>query len=535
MLTAPADSKHPFPTPCPPQSSWIVVDNDFLPMNLWQSETARCIKRAEKRLVIKAENFYIKAFRTGGRLRRFLRDPAQKEFVIAQKLHTHNLTAPPAAWGSCGEWSYFAAREIKGADFPTFLKTEWPRLNEMGKRTICRLFAEFLSKLAAAGIFQPDFHLNNILFDSRLNRFIIIDLHRAEIMDRQLNPDAIIRQLAFCVPPFLDIISSRRMMECASFLKKNLPRLSSRSTRFHIIDVSYSNMRKHWDKRGVRKLRSTWTCGNDNGFRFISTDSCPKDVTELLAKFSHRPQEVIKQGSIIKNSRHTLCLDINCGSGRYFIKAYRSSGYLKSLSYLLRKPKALKQWHISWMVYLRNIPVITPVAVMQGRNPWANFYGLLAYPWSAEAAAGTTQKKLKNIFTDREGGQLVLKNIAFEIWRMHQKGVFHGDCKITNFVMESSGRLKAVFDLDSASINRETGDRQREKDLVCMCASLEKLQGTHPNSRSPVSTVLISYYISFHYPWTAARDVMISKLKSAVAEKIKKSQNRKAYFQDTST
>ena len=519
----------PFPTDCP--EHWHIIQHNFAPSSIWSGKNVTLVKKAPSRIVLRADGFYIKAFRTGILLR-YLRDPALKEFNLAQILHSRRLTAPPVAFGSRNGWSYVVTKEIKGADLQTFIDTEWAQTNSWEHRRICQAFAEFLADLAASGFFQPDFHLNNILFNKKNCRFLIIDLHRAHLKSQPLSTKAMLNQLSWCLPPFIEVVTDTQILTCASFLKTTIPELADKATRFSVVQDSYRKMRRHWHKKNIRILRKRQIKQKKRGYILIRTSECPDDAVKQLRQFSHDPENLLSQCRILKNSRHTLCARLTCASGNFFLKAYRSSGKFKALSYCLRKPKALKQWETAWLMWLRHLPVTPPCAALQKHSPWSKFYGALIFPWSSEAAEEKTKELLKINLTSYQSRDVILRNIAIEIWKMHQKGIFHGDCKITNFVLHPSGKVKEIFDLDSVKIKNNIGDRQRIKDLVCMCASLEKLLG---KTREPwnISKSLLSFYISAHYPWQAGKSEMTNQFINSVEQKIRKSQSRSAHFRET--
>jgi hypothetical protein len=97
--------------PCPPEKNWEICDQAFDPESLWNSESMRLVKEAAKRKVFCCKGYYIKAFRLGHSAFSLFRDPAKKEWKIATRLHIGGHTAPPAAYGKSGCWSYsFSSR-----------------------------------------------------------------------------------------------------------------------------------------------------------------------------------------------------------------------------------------------------------------------------------------------------------------------------------------------------------------------------------------------------------------------------------------
>ncbi len=526
----------PLPTNLPEESSWLLADDRFKPAEIWNPGMAICIKQAEKRLVFRAGNYYAKAFRTGGKLISRLRDPARKEFEIACRLHEcGELTARPAGYASCGQWSYFVQAAAPGMDMRQFLTQRWPNMSGSLRTETCRRFALFLTRLSQAGLYQPDFHLDNILFHPQTLKFTIIDLHRASVTRRcgtALDCRTKIRQLSFVLPPFIETLSLQDIMRCTSFLSKTWKELDRREVRYQIVHKAFSHMRHHWDKRGLRKISRSWNREKLGRLSTVSSESCPQEAANLLASFMRSPEAVISGAETVKNSRHTLCLDMKNGHDRYFIKAYRSSGHLKSVSYLLRPRKALRIWRLSWLIKLRHLPVMMPVAVIQDWNPWHSFYGALIYEWDRNAADQPWKDTVRHCLSRQQASGILVRRLAIEIWNMHQRGVFHGDCKITNFMTDHRGRITGFFDIDSTRLMKRVTDRQRMADVVCMAASLHKLPAEKHVADS-VTDMLLCEYIRIHLPWEKKKEVIKGRFDSMLQEKITKSRNRGLHFSRT--
>ncbi len=524
-----------FPTSLPPENRWIVADNSFEPSRVWHNKDAVCIKKNARRRVIRAGEYFLKFFRTGSPVVRKLRDPAWKEYKTACHLTKFGVTAPPVAWVYHDGWSCFVSKNIPGTDLDSFLKNSWHHIPRKTRKEICKCFAELLVTLANAGFFQPDFHLNNILFDNNNLKFSVIDLHRARLYDGPLNQQYRKKQLVFVIPPFIDRISNRYIAECAWQLKKYWPELASRKERFYILDSAYYNMRLHWKKRGLSRIKHLWNRHNLKRGYIITADSCPEPAKIILRDFQANPESVIKMARIIKNSRHTLCLKVNTEGQFFFLKAYRSSSAIKALSYLLRPPKARHIWNISWLIWLRHLPVALPYAVLQHINPWDRFYGAIIYPWNEQAACETGKTSIALTMAKSEKSQSMLRTMAQELWTMHQKGVFHGDAKITNFIFDQNGRIKLFFDIDSTAILVRSSDSLRKADITALAAAFLKLatrMQSMPESTGYVNA-LVSAYMDIHIPWRKKREHLTDCLLQSATEKFKKGHKRRQIQKDS--
>ncbi len=493
-----------FPIDCPNDSRWIISDNHFNPDIIWKQNNIKLIKESKKRKIIFSGDYYLKFFKTGNVLKRTFRDPAWKEFTIARHLDCYNLTAQPAAWCSQDGWSCFVARHATGINLSIFIERNWHQLTSNQKNKFSKHFANLLIKLANIGFFQPDFHLNNILYDHAACRFTIIDLHRAKLYPKPLSTKIRSKQLALILPQFLDNIPPHYIMQCASRLRTRWTELNCRKTRFDILKASYSNMRKHWTKKGLSRKLNQWNQTSIPGGYIISCPEIGTWVTKLLCEFSKAPVRILKQHEkILKDSHHTLCFTLTYAGEKVFVKGYRSSGHFKSLSYFLRPPKILKLWERSWLIALRRIPVMVPISMLQHSNPWKTFYGALIYQHDIDAENGRWKQHILEILPNKSHCIRFFKNLAKQLWIMHEKGIVHGDCKISNFIVDPTGRIQSFFDVDSVSIVKNTGDRQRLSDIVCMAASLEKLALKHGLNRPSlsISRELFKCYLFCHIPW----------------------------------
>ncbi len=508
-----------FPTPCPPPSAWTIKEPTFNPERIWELG-GDLIKTARKRRVIRADDFFIKAFCLLPGPASRIRDPARKEWIISERLAERGLTPRPAAYGIYGRWSYFAARAASGKELGRYLEQDLADLSRKEIREFEKIFSRFLLDIAEAGVFQPDFHLDNVFYQEETRRLLLLDLHRARLYDRPLTHLEIMEQLIYVMPPFVDMLSGRNLIETASFLSKRVPALKKRDKRYEIQELSFSNMRSHWMKKEKRKVFKEHLVSRANGLLKLRTSSTDRSVLDQLGNLINKPETWSRQAGsslkILKDSRHTLCIRALIEQRPFFIKAYRSSGHLKSFSYLFRTPRAIKTWQLSYRLSYRNIPVVLPLAAVQAKNPWNKLYGAVIFPWIKEAE---DTKKLIRMALEREPDNHILKELALFVWQMHEKGVVHGDCKITNFIYGPRSHKKfMIFDLDSTQILKRAKDKMRISDIACLCRSLEKLA---PDS--DITKSFLNHYARFHLPWhhkwmDIAEKVRQLNLKKALAK-----------------
>jgi tRNA A-37 threonylcarbamoyl transferase component Bud32 len=499
--------------PCPSEKNWEICDPAFDPESLWNSESMGLVKEAARRKVFCCKGYYIKAFKLAHSAISLFRDPAKKEWKIATRLHIGSLTAPPVAYGKSGCWSYFAASEIKGPNLESFLCDKWPGLTRFQKKEIIKLFAGFLAALSEAGLFQPDFHLNNVIYNSEKRRFFLIDLHRAHFRSRPLMAEERLKQLSYILPPFWGKVSRHEILRFVAILSHDWTELKARSLRYQVQEHAFSRMRRHWSKKGRRRIQGFLKQKRNNRRLLLSSRQTPNEVIRFIEDLSNKNIPIKK--SAIKSSRHTMADKVEIGGSPYFLKLYRCSGHLNAGSYLFRTSRAIKTWNISWEFIVRQVPTPLPLAAVDTGDPWNEIYGAAIYVWIDAGRHNTDM--IKRTLKDREAAPGFLSKLSGFVWEMHEKGVFHGDCKISNFYFDpSSPTTFKIFDLDGAKIKRQLSDRERLSDLINLCASLEWWR-----VRDKLTKEIFTYYTRRCINWAERQD-LLHLLETKVTQKIRK-------------
>jgi tRNA A-37 threonylcarbamoyl transferase component Bud32 len=321
------------------------------------------------------------------------------------------------------------------------------------------------------------------------------------------------------MPPLWDMVKKREILEFTSLLSGKWPELKSRKQRHGIQESALKRMRRHWDKRGARRILKKTVKTRQGKTVILKSEQCPKHLSDLLISFVKHPEKFQGPKNILKNSRHTLCLKINTESTKYFLKAYRSSSNLKSISYLFKTPRVLRAWHTSRNLLLRHISTPLPLVAIHTGNPWKSIYGAMLSPWIEAGDSNTIL--IKKILKQRKQGDRLIKDLAYFLWQMHEKGIFHGDCKITNFRFNPADKNRfTVFDLDSTRIRSAIKDRDRISDITDMCASMEMWR-----IREHITHDFLIHYIRLHIPWEKESTILLKNLRKRVETRLKRKRN----------
>ncbi len=498
----------------PSDLTWSVFEGDKGPDFIKKQEFI-LFKERPFRKVFKGREVFVKAFRVNPLEELFKRDSALKEFNISKILYERSRAPRPVGVGRWNKWRFFVSQRVEGISLDKFLKRDWEGLSGGEKAQYFKKFALFLRDLANCGVIQPDFHLDNVLLDMQRDDFVLIDLHRAECINRPLPGDLACEQLRYILPPFSRYLTRREILRVTVIISRWLQELRKKTSRFFIQQISYRDISRNCRKKAKRRLEQISFKREENGSRLLTTKSMDEKLAFLLRKSVlsrfDTPQG-LPNTLILKNSRHTLCLRLQLGDSSFFIKCYRSSGTLKALSYLIRQPRAIKTWNASWRLRCLGISTLLPLIAFQTPNPWNKIYGFVAYPWNKEISH--SKQRISNLLKDGVESHILINRLAFFIWEMHQKGVFHGDCKISNFVLSSDGKGFSVFDLDSIRFLDTVSDRMRIKELAIMARSLGKLT----DHTKGTTEQLVEAYCRYHVPWQKNFPSLVKRVLAKVGQ-----------------
>lgn len=469
------------------------------------------IKERPHRKVFQGKGLFLKAYRLGGAEFLFGRDAARKEYVLSETLYQKRRAPRPVAYGKRGSWRFFVSKRVTGQSLEVFLEERWPGLPLMERKKYLKKFSILLKDLADLGIIQSDFHLDNIFWNENHDDFVLIDLQRAWCKKGPLSKVEACEQLRYVIPPFLRHLSRKEMFYAVSFLSRWQPEIRRRDSRFFLSRLAFRDIRIHSRKKLPRRLKKATVIQRDKGLfilRSASTDDgLIKSVRELV--FEQKGDFAMRKGlDVIKDSRHTFCLRYSLPDRDLFLKCYRSSGSLKGLSYLFRRPRSVKSWNAAWYLESVGINTINPLFLIQAKNPWGSVYGLVAYPWHEQIKE--SKNMVKTLLQDERERYALFKKIALFIYEMHEKGVFHGDCKITNFVLSQSGEL-GVFDLDSVRICKALSEGCRIKDIYVMARSIGRLTG----EKDRAVRLFLRAYCQYHLEWQRRFDEIFSRMLKA--------------------
>lgn len=430
------------------KNRWIILDPSFSPDILCFPER-EFFKKRRHRLVFRRGSYLIKGFRK--KLLR-LSSPARKEWEIAERLG--ELSPPRIALGKKGLWEYVVFKfPDKAINLEELFRLHWPKMTLKEKHLFIDDLAVFISRFLQKNIFQPDFHLKNILVSGPPWRFFLVDLHRAKEI-KKLSPGILSLQLAYILPPMLHYLTWWEVGRITNRLSAFWPLLRDRDFRLLIQKKAYALMRKHWAKK-EKSLRPH--------FKF---DSISQEFQKYLISW-----QFIDHLQLVKNSRKTRSGFFNLKEKTYFIKVYKLPPFKKWLPFFLAG-RAWRAFLAALKLELRGIPTPKPLFFWESKLPWNPFHGFIVYPF--ENNASLTWYRIREALSDPQKKEKMLFKLTRFLWEMHERGIFHRDAKISNFIYSPRKKPELmIFDLDHTQVfSKELPVKSRLKDLATLSFSL---------------------------------------------------------------
>jgi len=368
------------------------------------------------------------------------------------------------------------------------------------KRLFVDNLAAFVSEFLQKGIFQPDFHLKNILVTGPPWRFFLIDLHRARKI-KGFSAKILALQLAYLLPPLLRHLTWWEIGRITNRLSRSWPLLRERTYRLHIQKLAYTLMRKYWNKK-ERFLNLK-----------LGSIYFPLEIQQHL-----KSGQFLKELQFIKNSRKIKSGILNLQETVYFVKIYKVSPLKKCLYFFLTS-RAKQAFQVALKLKLRGIPTPEPLFFGESKPFRKQFDSFIIYSFEKEAQF--TGHKIKKLLTKNQENKKLLFKLTCFLWEMHERGIFHGDAKISNFIYQPGENHEIkIFDLDHAKIlSKELPIKFRLKDLATLSFSLLWLTNDHT---IPLYTLNTYFWLLGKQPKEEEYNFYFKQIKKRLIKRIKK-------------
>lgn len=357
------------------------------------------------------------------------------------------------------------------------------------RRELAFALGRLLARTHAEGVLHSDLHGGNILVGqsrggSRL-RLFLIDLHRLKLRRKAGFKDAV-RNIAQLAPYFQDMASRTDLIR---FLKAYLGNAAGQEIKTYAQAI----------ERQAGKVRQDFYVGRHKRCLRVNRDFAGLASRQLkgyvrrtyldreFEAFLHDLDSAFRQGAatFIKVSSGGVSALVHFigtqGKKKLYIKTQRPSG-LKSLRYLFSRSRPKRAWVAANGLLLRGVATPLPLAYVRKKEGLLGFQDFFL-SLAAEEALPIEQYVLHQLGPKPMRGvskarAAFLAQLVGPIRRMHDRGVFHGDLKANNVLIEGGGEKPAkvmLVDLDGVKFRRSVTTDQRARDLARLDASLQHL------------------------------------------------------------
>lgn len=465
------------------------------PRELSHSGAARLIKKSAGRMIFEARleagggtvDTVVKVYRHRGAIEwlkaNFLGTKARTEWRILNAARERGLpVVDPVAYGERRRAGFLresvlltrrvdASMTLREALFSS--EVPFPR------RRVIRQLAEVISEMHDRGIHHRDLHPGNFLIhrdNAGTLGIAILDLHRARA-GAPLSWRRRISSLAqFNMFATMALDDRERTRFLLSYLSGTRHPYPPRRRLFSRIETRTMKMRRRlWKRREKRCV------GTNNYFRPVSMAKLKGFASAALwddvftALFPGTGNAVLYE-RLIKRSGSKELREFHAvtprGTRRLVLKHYRRKRGMRDLLYRFRSSGAMRAWRGAHRLSMREIATPPAIAVLEERGVLRrlrNAFLLMEKLEGVENLVEHVARRHARYRDDRAALRRLVTQLARFIRLVHARGIYHADCKATNFLLreEADGDYRFFLsDLDHCYARRAISSRKILRNLL---------------------------------------------------------------------
>lgn len=355
---------------------------------------------------------------------------------------------------------------------------------------LARKLAEFVLKLHDAGIYQRDFHTDNILVQNPGSEasFYLLDLQSVKLLDYPLPLGLRLSNLAELSKSFFGVLPRSWQQAFITHYvggsEELAPRL--RYVRGWLEHETWRRCLKLWrgrDRRCVRenqyfaRLRAASLRG------YILRDWLSGELGDLLK----HPARLLEGAAIIKDGRSatTGWRSVKKGetAAAVFIKRFNRKKKTAPLRSLIRGSRALRGWKVANALALRRVHTPRPLGVVE-RIAWGlctESFLVTEFIEGADNLDSWLASRREHGAPTEEEKKYILAQLAGMLSRLHALGFCQRDLKLSNILVrdpqEAEGTPELwLIDTDGMGQRRRLKASRRLRDLARLYAALTQAQ-----------------------------------------------------------
>jgi tRNA A-37 threonylcarbamoyl transferase component Bud32 len=327
-------------------------------------------------------------------------------------------------------------------DAPETALEVWNSLTtDSSRQLVLKKLLYEIAKHHNAGLFQRDLHLGNFLLSQK--RWYTIDGDTINVTSKKntLRYKTSLDNLALFfaqLEPRFDHLLPAATHDYAQLRGLDAKRMESELPKK--IYLTRKRRRLAYVKKSFRNC-SEFVRNKTRGQVVVARrDADP----ELVQRLSSDPDSLIRQGELLKDGNSATVVRININQREWVIKRYNIKNFIHGVKRSLRPTRAKISWGNAQRLRISGIDTPRATAMLEKRfGPIRS----IAY-YVCEYSSGTDATKYFNTLTyaDLDDNEAACNLVAL-FTTLRRIGVYHGDCKATNFLISHMRPL--VIDLDA--------------------------------------------------------------------------------------
>lgn len=320
--------------------------------------------------------------------------------------------------------------------------------------TVARYSDELLNLVSAlhnAGIYQDDFHLDNVLIAN--DQLFLIDMASVNVEeeDKSLSKHKSLTNLAKLIVQF----KPKQQITFVNRLKQYYQAREwswddREQERFiHYLDSAWHKRKNLYLKKCFRACTMTAYRKNfqqQYAFHRSFLDDVGQDFITNI-------EQLVQQGHLLKDGNSATVVSVNYAGKSLVIKRYNIKSFWHFLKRCFRQSRAAISWRNGNLLELMGIATPKPLGFIEQRFGWLRKTAYLI-------CEQTVGEELYSVYSKREpnDGELEQLNDLFLLLQNYQ--ISHGDLKASNLLLDENGVI-SLIDLDAMQEHHSDSTFQR--------------------------------------------------------------------------
>jgi len=296
-----------------------------------------------------------------------------------------------------------------------------------------------VSTLHNSGIYQDDFHLDNLLIADE--QLFLIDLAsvKSEHEARPLNKQKSVENLAMLVAQFIPKQQQILIDKLAHYYEKRGWSWTE-DEQDEFVDITYQAWQQRKNLYLKKRFRSCTMTAYDKTFSQQSAFR-RSFLDEVGSDFINNIDTLVEQGECLKDGNSATVVKVSYAGKQLVIKRYNIKSFWHGLKRCYRPSRAAVSWRNGNLLELMGIATPTALGFIEQRFAWLRKRAYLICEYS-------DGQELFDVYQSRSPTAIELAGLKEMFSLLRSYKVSHGDLKASNLLLDKQSQLMMI-DLDA--------------------------------------------------------------------------------------